>query len=239
MRAPLQASIERAWREVAAIEAAFAQGEIDEAEWHARMARLCVPAYLAGENPRAQSGYSGTESDWRQARELVADAIPRSGSFLDIGCANGHLMESVHAWCAERGLSVEPYGVDVAAELAALARRRLPQWADRISVGNAAVWTPSFRFDFVRSGLEYVPRSKRAAFVEHLLGKFLVPNGRLLIGSYSEERDETRLEPSLEEELRSWGFAPTGRIERPHPRDDRVVRRLIYFDCAPSTPNAP
>ncbi len=229
MRAPIQASIERAWREVAVIEAAFAQGEIDEAEWHARMANLCVPAYLAGEDPRAQSGYTGTKTDWRQARELVADAIPRSGSFLDVGCANGHLMESVHTWCAERGLVVEPFGVDIASDLVALARARLPQWAARICEGNAAVWTPPVRFDFVRSGLEYVPRARRRAFVEHLSRNFLLPNGRLLIGAYSEERDETRTGPSLEDELRNGDFAPSGRIERPHPRDDRVVRRLILL----------
>src|SRR5262245_27169901 len=65
-RVPIQFTIERAWREVAAIEEAFERGEIDEARWHERMASLVVPAYLAGDNPRAQSGYSGTEADWEQ-----------------------------------------------------------------------------------------------------------------------------------------------------------------------------
>jgi hypothetical protein len=45
-------------------------------------------------------------------------------------------MESVAAWCAERGLAIEPYGVDISPALAELARRRLPQWADRIWVGT-------------------------------------------------------------------------------------------------------
>src|SRR5687768_5816641 len=85
---PVAATIERRWREVAAIEAAFARGEIDQAEWHARMAALVAPAYLAATNARAQSGYSGSETEWRDARSLVADAIPRPGAFLDIGCAN-------------------------------------------------------------------------------------------------------------------------------------------------------
>jgi hypothetical protein len=225
---PIQATIERRWREVADIEDAYARGEFDQAGWHARMADLIVPAYLAGDNPRAQSGYGGTEADWRQARELVAEAVPRSGTFLDVGCANGLLMESVRNWCGERGLVVQPYGLEISPELAALARARLARWADRVFVGNAAFWIPPFRFDFVRTGLEYVPRPRRAELIAHLLSRGVAPGGRLLIGPYTEERDETRSEPSLEEEVRGWGFAIAGRLERPHPRDGRVIRRLLF-----------
>lgn len=233
-RASIQATIERAWREVAAIEEAFANGEIDEAGWHARMASLVVPAYLSGDNPRVQSGYSGTEADWRQARSLVAEAIPCSGTFLDVGCASGLLMESVSAWCSERGLVVQPYGLEIAPELAALARERLPQWRDRVFEGNAVSWVPPFRFDFVRTGHDYVPRAKRRELFAHLRSQVVMPGGRLLIGPYTEERDETRSEPSLEENVQGWGFQVTGRIERPHPRDDRVVRRLIYIGTLPN-----
>jgi SAM-dependent methyltransferase len=229
-RAPLEATVERAWREVAAIDGAFERGEIDQAGWHERMAALIVPAYLAGADPRAQSGYGGSEADWRQARGLVADAVSRSGSFLDVGCASGLLMESVRAWCAERGLAIEPYGVDVSPELAALARARLPEWADRVFAGNAAAWVPPRRFDFVRTGLEYVPRARRPALVAHLAANTVAPGGRLLIGPYTEERDGTRAGPSREDEVRAAGFAASGRFERVHPRDDRVVRRLFWLD---------
>src|SRR5262245_42814633 len=150
-RPPLQLSIERAWREVAAIDEAYDDGEIDAAGWHARMSALLVPAYLAGADPRAQSGYTGSEADWQHARSQVAEAIPRSGSFLDVACANGHLMESVVAWCAARGVAVEPYGLEIAPRLAGLARARLPRWADRIFEGNAAEWRPPMRFDVVRT----------------------------------------------------------------------------------------
>ncbi len=226
----IQATIERAWREVAAVEGAFESGQIDEVEWHSRMAALVVPAYLAGSNPRAQSGYHGSEEDWRQARSLVAEAIPRSGTFLDVGCASGLLMESVTAWCSARDVVVEPYGLEIAPELAALARNRLPRWADRIFQGNAASWVPPFRFDFVRTGHDYVPRAKRRDLFAHLRSCVVTFGGRLIIGPYSEERDETRREPSLEEHARPWGFNISGCIERPHGRDNRVVRRLIYVD---------
>jgi hypothetical protein len=88
---------ERGWRQVAAIDAALERGEIGEDEWHRAAAELVVPAYLAGDNPRAQSGHSGDAERWEGARRLVLDAVDRSGSFLDIGCASGHLMECVRA----------------------------------------------------------------------------------------------------------------------------------------------
>jgi SAM-dependent methyltransferase len=229
-RFPIQRTIERAWREISVIEEAFERGEIDQQGWHARMASLVVPAYLSGDNPRAQSGYSGTEADWEQARSLVAEAIPRSGTFLDVGCASGLLMENVRTWCALRSLDVQPYGLEIAAELAALARRRLPSWSDRVFEGNAAFWVAPFRFDFVRTGPDYVPSSKRRALFAHLCSAVLRPGGRLLIGPYTEERDETRSTASLEDTLKGWDFEVTGRIERHHPRDERVVRRLIFMD---------
>ncbi len=194
------------------------------------MAGIIVPAYLSGDNPRGQSGYSGDEADWRQARGMVADAIPRSGTFLDVGCASGLLMESVSEWCGERSLVVEPYGLEIAPPLADLARQRLPQWADRVFEGNACFWTPPSRFDFVRTGLEYAPLAKRPALITPLLAHTIMPDGRLLIGPYSEQRDETRADPSLEEQVRAWGFDVGGKLERPHRSDDRVVRRLIYID---------
>jgi hypothetical protein len=229
-RGPVEATIERGWREVAEIDDAYERGEIDQAGWHARMAALIVPAYLRGANPRAQSGYGGDEADWRQARSLVAEAIPRSGTFLDIGCASGLLMESVAAWCGERGLAIEPYGVDIAPELAQLARARLPHWADRIFAGNAATWRPPRRFDFVRAGVEYAPRPHRGAFLEHLALHFVAPGGRLLVGPASFECDESRAGQPMEDAVRAAGLRVGGRIDRIHPRDDRVVRRLVWAD---------
>jgi hypothetical protein len=91
------------------------------------VAAVIVPAYLAGDNPRAQSGSDGSVGDWEHKRGLLADAVDRDGSFLDVGCASGYLMETLAAWCRQRGYAVEPYGLDIAPELADLARRRLPQ----------------------------------------------------------------------------------------------------------------
>jgi 2-polyprenyl-3-methyl-5-hydroxy-6-metoxy-1,4-benzoquinol methylase len=65
---------------------------------------------------------------WRLQRGHIVRATDREGTFLDVGCANGLLMESVVEWADHR---IEPYGLDIAPRLVELARERLPHWADR------------------------------------------------------------------------------------------------------------
>ena len=117
----LEAAKERCWREAAEMDAAYERGELDDDAWHAAAAALVVPAYLAAETLEGGSGHSGTAGDWEYSRGIVADAIDRSGTFLDVGCANGLLMESVARWGGAKGLTVEPYGLDISPELAGLA----------------------------------------------------------------------------------------------------------------------
>jgi SAM-dependent methyltransferase len=213
----VEAAKEGGWREIAAIDAAYARGEIDDAAWHEAMAALVVPAYLAAETAPGGSGSSRDESGWEYARSLLADAVAPGQSFLDVGCANGHLMESMAAWAG-----VDPYGLEISPELAELARRRLPHWADRIWVGNAAEWVPTRRFDVVRTGLDYVPPPRRAAYVARLLGFC----SRLVIGVFNEERETG----ALEAEVVSWGFEIAGRTEREHPHP-RLAYRAFWVDA--------
>jgi SAM-dependent methyltransferase len=154
-------------------------------------------------------------------------AVDRDGAFLDVGCANGFLMESVRAWAAEEGYDVEPYGLEISPELAALARQRLPRWADRIFVGNAASWVPPRRFEYVRAGLDYVPPTRRRDLVEHLIADAVTPEGRLIVGVFNEEKDERR----TEEQVASWGFEIAGRVDAEH-RDPRVAYRVFWLDAA-------
>ena len=51
---------DRAWRQIADIDAALERGAIDEAGWHDAIAGLIVPAYLAAETPWGGSGKVGT-----------------------------------------------------------------------------------------------------------------------------------------------------------------------------------
>jgi SAM-dependent methyltransferase len=227
---PIELAKNQAWPLLERLNRALETGEINEAEWYREINAVVVPAYLAGDGPAAQSGSASGVAGWAHRRGLIADAVDRDGSFLDVGCASGYLMETLVGWCRERGHSVEPYGLDIAPELAELARRRLPSWADRIFVGNAIDWLPPRRFDFVRTGLEYVPPPRQRDLVERLLRDLVAPGGRLIIGVYSEERDATRLGPAEEDRVASWGWRIAGRAERAHRRDNRLVYRVFWID---------
>ncbi len=230
---PIELAKNRAWPLLARLNAALEAGEIDEAQWYREVAAVITPAYLAADNPRAQSGSSADDAGWAHARGLIADAVDRDGTFLDVGCASGYLMECLVRWCQERGHRIEPYGLDIAPELADLARQRLPHWAERIFVGNAIDWAPPRRFDFVRTGLEYVPQQRQRDLVARLLRDVVAPGGRLIIGVYSEEVDATRAGPSEEERVAAWGVGAgiAGRTERPHLRDARLVYRAFWLDA--------
>ena len=223
----MEALKERRWREVAAVDLALERGEIDEEGWYRAMAELVVPAYLAGESPRAQSGHSGDEKRWEGARRLLLDAVDKSGSFLDVGCANGHLMECLHTWAAQDGIDLEPWGLDISAELVELARRRLPHWRDRFEVGNALEWHPTRRFDFVRASLGYVPLRRRPPLLRHLYASVVSPGGRLIVGVFNEEVERAAVEAAAV----SWGFEVAGRTERPHPDTHLLVRRAFWIDA--------
>lgn len=218
---------ERGWREVAAINQALAEGRIDEEGWHSAMAALIIPHYLAAESPYAQAGHGGDAATWEATRGFIAEALDRSGSFLDAGCANGILMESVFRWGAAKGLTIEPHGVDIVPEFVERARQRLPQWAGRIHVGNIRHWRPpGERFDFVLIRPEYAPQQKRAAMAHHVLENVLKPDGRLLVLAGTEEIGLKR----AEREVTSDGIVVGGRVELPHNKDSRLVRRLFWID---------
>jgi SAM-dependent methyltransferase len=182
--------------------------------------------YLAGRNPREQSGFGRDAADWERFRRPVAAAIDRDGTFLDVGCANGLLMESVAAWTREDGHRVEPYGLELSERLAALARERLPRWRERIFPGNALFWEPPMRFDFVRTELVYVPPSRRRELAGRLLERVVAPGGRLIVCSYGSSRpDGARAEPLLDE-IESWGMSLGSLHEVVSPEHGFVITRV-------------
>jgi SAM-dependent methyltransferase len=193
--------------------AAEARATLSDAEWFADSQRLLDAAYLAGTTPESGSGFSGSAEDWRAERSVICDPIDRDGTFLDVGCANGHLMASVALWSAERGLHVEPYGVDISGPLVELARQRLPQWADRLWVGNALTWVPPDRrrFDFVHTLLDCVPDRLRAQMIDHLLDVTVAAGGSLIVSHYVRSEPEHAAEAIL----RRLGYEVAGTTRRP------------------------
>lgn len=165
-----------------AADAALVAGEIPDAEWQRRVSAALAGSYLRERDPRWQSGFDGDAALWREARELVLDAVPGDGSLLDVGCATGHLMECLAAWGAERGLQLTVSGVELDPALATEARRRLPAWAARIHTGNVSDWRPPERYTYARTGLEYVPPGLGPTLIRRLLCEVVAPAGRLIVG---------------------------------------------------------
>jgi|SRR5262245_7486701 len=183
--------------------------------------------YLAGTNPRQQSGFGRDEQDWERYRRVITAPIDRHGTFLDVGCANGLLMESIVQWAGQDGHSIEPHGLDISRKLAELARRRLPQWQERIFIGNALIWAAPFLFDFVRTEMVYVPPQLRQRYAERLLGEVVAPGGCLIACSYGSSRPEgARAEPLLDEFLK-WGLSVTAVHDVVSPEHGFVITRAI------------
>jgi SAM-dependent methyltransferase len=53
--------------------------------------------------------YNGTFATWTAARRFIATAIHKSGTILDIGCANGFLLRCLQEWSP---YTLIPYGID-------------------------------------------------------------------------------------------------------------------------------
>jgi SAM-dependent methyltransferase len=189
------------------------------------MRRILDVSYLTADTPWGGSGYSGTREEWDANHAHIVDAVERDGTFLDVGCANGFLMECMVDWCAARGIALEPYGLDISPALADRARERLPQWADRIWVGDARTWSPPRTFDVVHALLDTVRPAERGALVEHLL-TFVAPDGRLVLSHYSPTlaaRDEAqRLGHAIDGEgsngIGVWIRKPVAVSDRPRTR---------------------
>jgi hypothetical protein len=208
--ARLQASQQPVLAE-AVLAAAASYRALGEQAFYADNLRTLERAYLRGHTPHEGSGFGGGQKDWLLARHHITEAIHADGTFLDVGCANGLLMESVAAWCAELGLTIQPYGLDLAPGLTDLARRRLPHWADRIWLGNAIDWQPPHgqRFDYVHLLLDCVPVHRRADLIRHHLATTTRPRtGRLLVSDYAAD-SATGSTPAAQT-LQSLGFTCDG-----------------------------
>jgi len=212
----------------AELSAALADGVISEEEWYERRKEATAIAYLSRDNPRAQSGHGGDESRWQYTRvRMILEAIHRDGSFLDVGCANGYLIESLHKWVQGSGLNVEFHGVDISDELIETARKRLRDWSDHLHIANAVHWTPPRRFDFVHAHeLSYAPPRCEQEFFKHLLEAYLNPSGRLIIGPWAVHGAPV----DWEGRLCSWGYKPTGYLLKSQTGDASLTRKMIWID---------
>lgn len=183
------------------------------------------PASRATTRGRSR-GSAGDEARWRAARRPSAEA-DRDGSLLDVDCACGRLPECLVRWSPR----IEPFGLELTPWLAELARARLPQWADRIFIGNALMWEPPRRFDFVWTELVNVSEERRTAYLRRLLDVVVVARGgRLIVCGYESPRSAVLSEPGARRRGSSSSSRSSSGPSRPRgrkrdPRAGRPTRR--------------
>jgi SAM-dependent methyltransferase len=207
-------------------------------EYYERIRALLEDAYVSADERGDVFGGSGSKGEdmtsWEAKRRVIASAFDRAGTWLDVGCANGLLMETLAAWVAERGHRIEPYGLELSNRIAERARKRLPHWATRIWTGNVMKFEPPIRFDYVTALADAVPIQSRGALVKRLARLYLKRGGRLILSCY---RPGGFLigKPALEAEsaveiLRAEGFEPVGEAEVRDPLTGAPKVRVAWID---------
>lgn len=216
------------------INSALDNNEISKDEWYKINNEYFTKLYLASDNPRGQSGHGGDEYHYRFSTLPIIECFYKNGTFIDIGCANGHLMEMVYKWATVIGFEIEMYGVDISEGLLELAKNRLPQWKDRFYLGNAFFWKPEQKFDYIHvGGLGGVPEDDELIFFEHLIKNYLADGGRLILGPYWQTVGDSR-SFSINRLLDS-GISPDGYIEKTHYSRSNMLRKAIWFDKKSTT----
>jgi SAM-dependent methyltransferase len=185
--------------------------------------------YLAEVDPARQSGFSGGAARWYAERSPILAALPGSCELLDVGCANGYLLECLMRWGVDLGLTLVPFGLDCGTGLIELARKRMPKYADHFFVGNAWDWSPPRSFACVYSLFDCVPRECFGPYLKRLLELFVAPGGRLIIGAYgNRSRGEARA--PIDSLLTEVGMIVTGTASGGSPE----MTRLAWVDAVES-----
>jgi len=174
-------------------------------DWFTSLKDELETAYIRNKQPWEQSGYYGSEEQWIATRKPNADCVDTSGSFLDIGCANGYLLECTLKWTSTRNLQIIPYGIDISDKLIELAKVRLPGYANNLYTANCWDWDASARFDYVRTELVYVPEHLQKQYIDRILNTYLNEDGKLLVSEYglSSRPPNTSYLGNL---LDAWGY---------------------------------
>jgi SAM-dependent methyltransferase len=184
-------------------------------------------SYLSHSDPLQQSGYGGGSINWRKKRGVVLEAVDGNGTFLDVGCANGYLLECLVPWAQARGVRLSPYGLDIGERLIYLAQQRLPHWADRFFVGNIWDWEPPRQFHYVSTSL-CVPEAYKKILFDKLVTRIVEPGGRLILRCYYKQTEDGSRREYFDNQafLMALGMRPAGSVV-----SDPPGAEYVWIDC--------
>jgi len=165
-----------------------------------------VKKYLVG------SHVAGFDFDlWVKRRAFIADLINKSGSILDIGCANGFLLRSLQEWSKYK---LTPYGIDVEIKFPNQIKELFPTnysnfiQLDIRNINNISSFSLPDKYDFVYWHVwdEWDLSSDEQQDIVAQAGEHVASGGRFILGFYSSrEQNMERIE-----NLENAGFKFTG-----------------------------
>ena len=101
---------------------------------------------------RAMLGYQPIMR-WLQ-HALPPQTTTRSLTLLDIGCGSGDLLRAIHRWARRRGIALRLVGIDISAEIIAIARGiTAPDSGIEYICEDVRDWRPPFPVDFIVASL--------------------------------------------------------------------------------------
>jgi SAM-dependent methyltransferase len=179
--------------------------------WFISLKNKLERTYLQYDDPWKQSGLIGNEKYWIKARKPIVECIETSGAFLDIGCANGYLLECLMKWGKSLSRELIPHGLDLSEKFVTLAIQRHSAFQSNFHVGNAWTWNPPKQYDHVRTEMGYVPQKLQQGYIKRLYTNFLKKKGTLIITEYRSRNTPGR-KPWIDLLIEKWGYQINKRI---------------------------
>lgn len=191
--------------------------------------RAMERAYLMQESPLRQCGFSGSQRRWETQRRPIVQAIEGDGDLLNLGCANGYLLESLVKWTEEKEIFLTPHGLDAGKLLIEQAQKRMSLFSRNFYIGNAWDWVPPRQYLYVYTSVDLVPPEFVPAYLKRIGRDIVADGGRLIVGSYG-SRSRQQEPMNLRHLFDDMGWATDGMASAPGGPDMPVAARFIWRD---------
>ena len=151
---------------------------------------------------------------WEAHRKFISQAINKSGTILDIGCANGFLLKCLQKWSVYKLI---PYGIDYDKKCIEQAKDLFPLYSDNFIFARMPDLKEFFKqgfpikFDFIYWNIWDPWSFENQKEIEslNLSFKMVSDGGRLILGFYESEKNK---EEKIER-IKELGFKPSGMIK--------------------------